>query len=215
MNQLNTRLKQLAIEAQQYPLKSKQRQLALANLLSIMEQSGKLIYPYRGQFQGLYQEIYAEAKQRLFCYICYQIDRYNPQSEVLQWANFMLKHRFFIEAIRDSMPIANQGLKHRRLAKFTIEALYHQNYIELNCQSSPSLLQEVMQSLEEDPEGIFKGTYIGNHPDANFQFLAIKIISGYSWKEISSELGIKISTLNSFYHRCLVKFSPKFKEYLS
>jgi hypothetical protein len=97
----------------------------------------------------------------------------------------------------------------------TIDDLDRNNCIEVTTQLIPSLSQEVIQCLEEDPEGIFKEAHIGNNPAANFQFLAIKIVTGYSWKEISAELGgIKIPTLSSFYYRCLTKFAPKFKEYL-
>ncbi|MBD1842709.1 hypothetical protein H6F89_04655 [Cyanobacteria bacterium FACHB-63] len=64
-------------------------------------QSKKLVRPYLGQYPGMSEEIYAEAQQRLFFYLCKEIDRYNPELEVMQWANFLMKKRFFIEASRD------------------------------------------------------------------------------------------------------------------
>lgn len=82
MKELDKQLKLLALEAQRHPRKSPQRQRALARLLSAINQSGKLTRPYRGQFQGFYQDIYAEAQQRLFFYICERIDDYDPQREV-------------------------------------------------------------------------------------------------------------------------------------
>ncbi len=84
-------LKQLAMEAQRHPPKSRQRQRALAKLVSAIERSGKLAHPYPSYFRGSYKEIYAEAQQRLFCHICEKIDDYDSQREVLQWANFLLK----------------------------------------------------------------------------------------------------------------------------
>jgi hypothetical protein len=214
MNNVDEHLKQLAVEAQGYPPKTKQRQKALAKLVSAIQHSGMLARPYRGCFQGFYEEIYAEASQRLFCHICEKIDTYDTEREVLQWANFLLKKRFFIEASRTVMPTVHKGVDQKQITRLTIDDLDRNNPIE-DDNGNPSLSQEVIECLEDDPEGIFKSTYAANNPAANFQFLAIKIVSGYSWKEISAELGIKIPTLSSFYQRCLVKFAPKFKEYLS
>ncbi|HBB36238.1 MAG TPA: hypothetical protein DDZ80_05700 [Cyanobacteria bacterium UBA8803] len=215
MNQVDERLKQLAREAQRHPPKTKQRQQALAKLLSAIQQSGKLTRPYPGQFQGFYEDIYDEAQQRLFCHICERIDEYDPNREVLQWVNFLLKNRFFIEASRAIMPTVHQGIDPRGIIRLAIDDLDRNSSTELNSQLIPSLSQEVMQCLQADPEGLFKGTYTSDKPAANFQFLAIKLLSGYSWKEISAELDIKISTLSSFYQRCLAKFGHKFREYLS
>lgn len=215
MNEINQQLKQLALEAQQHPAKTKQRQQALTKLLKAIQQSGQLVRPRQGDFLGFYEEIYAEALQRLFFHICERIDDYDPQREVLQWANFLLNKRFFVEASRSVMPTLPKGVNPKEIKRLTIDDLDRNNPIEANIQENPSLFQEVFQCLESDPEGIFKGTHISQHPAANFQFLAIQILSGYSWKEISAELEIKIPTLSSFYQRCLTKFAPKFKEYLS
>jgi hypothetical protein len=215
MNEIDKRLKQLAIEAQRHPPKSKQRQRVLAKLVSAIQQSGKLARPYKGCFRGFYEEIYAEAQQRLFCHICDRLDDYDSQREVLQWANFLLTKRFFIEASRTFMPTVPKGVDQKQIKKFTIDDLDRNNPIEVNPQLIPSLSEEVIQCLNDDPEGIFQTTYVASNPAANFQFIAIKILSGYAWKEISDELGIKVPTLSSFYQRCLTKFAPKFKEYLS
>lgn len=214
MKAIDQQLKQLAQDAQQHPPRSKQRQQALAKLLSAIQQSGQLTRPYPGQFQGFYEDIYDEAKQRLFCYICEKIDQYNPNFEVLQWVNFMLKHRFFLEASRSMMPTLHKGIDAKRVRRLSLDDLDRNNPSEINPQLTPSLLQEIIHYLETDPEGLFKATYTCNQPTANFQFLALQILSGYSWKEISEDLGLKISTLSSFYQRCLAKFSPKIKEYL-
>jgi hypothetical protein len=215
MNQVDERLKQLAIEAQRHPPKSKQRQRALAKLVSSIQQSGMLARPYKGFFRGFYEEIYAEAQQKLFCHICEKIDDYDPQKEVLQWANFLLKRRFFIEASRAIMPTVPKGVNQKQIRKFSIDDLDRNNPAEINPDLIPSLSQEVIQCLDDDPEGVFQSTHVVNNPAANFQFIAIKIVSGYTWKEISVELGIRVPTLSSFYQRCLTKFAPKFKEYLS
>ena len=86
---------------------------------------------------------------------------------------------------------------------------------EVKSSSKYSLSEELIECIQEDQEGLFKNTYITKKPNANFQFIALQILSGYSWKEISAQLGVKIPTLSCFYQRCLIKFAPKFKEYLA
>jgi hypothetical protein len=85
----------------------------------------------------------------------------------------------------------------------------------VNPQLVPLPSQQVLQCLEDDPEGLFQRSHIDHHPQANFQFLAIKRLAGYSWQELSEELGIAIPTLSSFYQRCLTRFAPQLKAYLS
>jgi DNA-directed RNA polymerase specialized sigma24 family protein len=170
------------------------------------------VRPYRGQFRGFYEDIYAEARQRLFLHICEKIDEYDSQREVLQWANFLLGRRFFINASREIMPTMPKGIDPKQITRLTIDDLDRNIPPDKH---SPSLSQEVRQVIEEDPEGIFQRDHVVDRPAANFQAIALKILSGYSWKEISAELDVTISTLSSFYQRCLTKFAPKFKEYLS
>jgi hypothetical protein len=212
---LDEQLKQLAVEAQQHPPRTSQRQRSLARLMSAIYQSKKLIRPYQGQFQGVYEEIYAEAQQRLFLYLCEQIDRYNHNLEVLQWANFLMKKRFFIEASRDLMPTAPKGMDRSQVKRITMDVLEKQNPVELRSRSNASLSEEVIQCIQEDHDEIFQRTHIEQKPAANFQYIALRFLEGYSWKEISEEVDVKVVTLSSFYLRCLAKFAPKFKEYLS
>lgn len=212
---LDDHLKQLAHHAQQHPAKSRERQRAFAKLISAIQKSKKLARPQAGQFQGFYHNIYAEALQRLFAYICDRIDDYSPErGEVLQWVNFLLSRRFFTEASRDVMPTVYKGMDAKTAKFVTIEDLDRNNPDEVNPQLTPSLSQELEQVLEEDPEEIFRKTCIVGHPKANFQVLAIRRLSGFSWQEISSELGVAVPTLSGFYQRCLVRFAPKLKEYL-
>lgn len=211
---LDQQLKQLAIAAQQQPAKTPERQRALARLVDAIYRSKKLVRPYQGQFYGLYEDIYAEAQQRLFLYICEDINRYDPDREVLQWANFLMRKRFFIEASRDFMPVAPKGMDRSQVRRITLDALDKQESLELRSHTKASLSEDVIQYIRDDREGLFRETYIRNQPNANFQYLALRFLGGYSWKEISAELDIKVVTLSSFYLRCLTKFAPKFKAYL-
>ncbi|NEP20231.1 MAG: sigma-70 family RNA polymerase sigma factor [Leptolyngbya sp. SIO4C1] len=212
---LDEQLKELAVEAQRYPPQTPQRQRALTRLIGQLCQSRKLVRPYRGQFYGLYEDIYAEAQQRLFLYICEQIDRYDPEKEVLQWANFLMKKRFFIEASREVMPTAPKGLDLRQVQRITLDSLDRQEPVEARSQSTLSLSEAVIQCIQEDRDGLFQRTHIQHKPAANFQYIALKFLDGYAWKEISAELKVKVVTLSSFYQRCLTKFAPILKEYLS
>lgn len=212
---IDAHLKQLALEAQQHSVQTPERQRALAALVSEIWRSRQLVRPYQGQFQGRYEEIYAEAQQRLFLYLCEQIDRYNPEYEVMQWANFLMKQRFFIEASRDLQTAIPQRVdRHQPVRRMTLEALDKQNPVEVRSQSTASLSEEVIRCIQEDPEGLFMQTYIEKKPHAHFQYIALQFLAGYSWKDISAELDVKVVTLSSFYQRCLVKFAPKFREYL-
>lgn len=215
MTQLDDRLRELAIAAQNHPKSSPARQLALTELIVMIQRSGRLCRPRPGQFQTLYEEIYAEALQRLFYFICKDIEKYNPQrAEVLQWVNYLLDIRFFTEASRDFLPTVYKRMDAKTVQHLTLESLDECNPYELNPQLTPLLSQEVKNCLEEDPEELFSQAHIDNHPAANFQYIALKRLEGYSWQDLSIELNIAIPTLSSFYQRCLTRFGPKLKAYL-
>ena len=212
---IDEQLKRLAVEAQQAPPKSVQRQRSLTRLVSAIYQSRKLVRPYKGQFQGFYHDIYAEAQQRLMLYLCENIDRYDSHREVLQWANFLMQKRFFVEASRDVMLIAPKGMGCSQLKRITLDVLDKQNPVDLQANRTLSLSEEIVQCIKEDSESTFQSTHITGKPHAHFQRIALSFLAGYSWKEISAELDVKVVTLSSFYQRCLLKFAPLFKDYLS
>jgi DNA-directed RNA polymerase specialized sigma24 family protein len=213
---LDQQLKQMAIAAQHHPPKSRLRQRALSQLIRALQQSKKLVRPRRSQFRGFYDEIYAEAVQRLFVHLCEKIDAYQPhRGEVLQWVNFLLDRQFFIEASRDILPTLPKGIDPRRVICLTLEDLDRSNPSEVNPQLVPLPSQQVQQCLEEDPDGRFRAAFVDRSPNANFQVLALRRLAGYSWQDLSLELGISIPTLSSFYQRCLTKFAPQLRAYLS
>lgn len=211
---IDEQLKHLAVNAQQHPPNSLQRRRALTRLVSLMNQSGQLVRPYAGQFHGLYDDIYAEAKQRLFLYVCEHIDRYDPTYAVLQWANFLMKKRFFVEASRDVMPTAPKGMDRSQVQQVTLDVLDKRNPVDERSLATASLSDEIIQYIQEDPDETFRSTHIVGHPAAHFQYIALRFLAGYAWKEIAAELDIKVVTLSSFYQRCLTKFAPLFRDYL-
>jgi hypothetical protein len=205
-DELNQQLRTLAIQAQQQPHGTKERRIALTQLVNAIWQSGKLCHPYKGQFQRAYEDIYDEAVQTLFFYICQKdnIRNYAPErGAVMAWVNMLLGRRFFPEAIPRIIGKGNET----HLEPFELE--------NLRISEPLSLFEQVRQCIEDDPEEIFRNEHIRGHPEANFQAIAIRRYSGVRWKEISAEWDIEVRTLNTFYQRCLKKFAAKFKDYLN
>lgn len=211
-------LRELAIAAKQQPPKSLHRKRLLEKLLRILIGSNQLVKPRRNQFKNHYAEIDIEAKQRLFYHLCSRIDDYDPdRGEVLQWANALLDRRFFIEASRWVLQSVPRGVK--RLSLDDLEKQFNQpeNPVTLEQiypERMPLLSEQVIAWIRADPDGVFKQTHIAGKPAANFQFLALRVIEGYSWQETADRLGISLATLNRFYHRCLDRFSALIKHYI-
>jgi hypothetical protein len=204
-NQLDEQLKELALIAQQHPYGTKERRIALTQLVNAIWQSGRLCRPCSHQFKAVYDDIYDEAVQTLFFYICENdnIKRYDPErGTVMAWVNMLLERRFFREAIP------------RIIGRVNEIYLENSDLENLQVPEPISLFEQVRQYIEDDPEGIFRNVHIRAHPEANFQAIAIRRYSGVPWKEISAEWGISLKSLNTFYQRCLKNFAPTFQEYL-
>ncbi len=204
-------LKELALEAQQHPLGTTARRIALSKLFDGIYRSGRLCHPYKGQFQGVYEQIYNEAVQDLCFYICKRIEMYKPErGEFMTWVNTLLRKRFFREAIPKIIGTAN-GIK----IVYGLE-----NLEDLVCEESKdeddhiSAFQKIRRHIEEDPSGIFREAHIKKYPKANFREIALKRWSGVSWKEISDDLNIPIPTLSNFYQRCLEEFRSELRNLL-
>ncbi|KYC42298.1 hypothetical protein WA1_20200 [Scytonema hofmannii PCC 7110] len=201
-------LKELALKAQQNPLGTTARRIALSKLIDSIYRSSKLCRPYKGQFPKVYEHIYEEAVQDLFLYLCKNIDKYDPQrGEFMTWVNMLLSQRFFKEAIPKTVGKSNEIQLENSFLE-NLEALTIENDEE-NCISQ---FRKIRQYIEKDSRGMFRQTHIINHPKANFQEIAIKRWSGTSWKTISDELGIPIPTLSNFYRRSLEKFRYEFRD---
>lgn len=202
-NELDEQLKQLALTAQQHPKLSQQRQLALTRLINKVMQSRRISRPYKGQFLGIYEEIYDDAVQELLLYICENIEKYDPQrGSVITWINVLLERRFFKEAIP------------RYLDKPGIQKVTLSELDDIAQPKDDKTITEILKEcIELDPENLFKQEHLKDEPKVNFQVLCKRRISGSSWEEIADEFNVKIKTVSSFYYRCLNKFSAKLKEY--
>ncbi len=200
-DELDEQLKQLAKVAQEHPPLSMERRIALTKLVEAILHSGRLWCPPRGQF---HEDIYNEAKQNLLLYFCQKIEKYNPErGSVMAWVNMLLYRRFFRDAVAQ---VTDQQIKELPTLS-DLENL-------ASPEQTPLLSERVRQFIELDPENYFKKEYIGNNLQANFQALMRRRFLGDSWKDISVDFGIKVSTLSSFYQRCIKKLELRFKEYL-
>ena len=201
--QLNIRLKELVLQAKGHPQASKQRRKALTQLINDIWKSGKLIYPPNDKYKLHYKDICDEAVQNLFLFLCQgeNINKYNPErGEVIVWVNMLLKRRFFPEAIPKIVGKESET----NLDKFYIE--------NIALSETKSLYEQVIECIENDSKGVFVKEYIRGHPEANFQAIAYRRYSGMSWKDISAEWGIGISSLHIFFQRSVNKFAPMLRE---
>jgi DNA-directed RNA polymerase specialized sigma24 family protein len=201
-------LKNYALTAQQHLPRSKERQVALSKLITAIQKPGCLCKPSL-TFGAKRQDVITEGRSRLYLFICEQIDRYDPErGEVLQWINNRLRY-LYIEAYRD---LSSQGKG--RVTILSLDDLENQRFPFLESQKTPSMEGKLYRCLEEDADGSFSQAYT-QIPAANFQFIALRRLDGYTWKQISSQLNnISVSTLSSFYRRNLESFVPLLQKYL-
>lgn len=198
-------LQELALQVKQHPQGTTARRIALSKLIDgiyKIYKENKLFHPYTGRFKKkVYEDIYDEAVQNLFLYICKNIDKYDPQrATIITWINMLLSQRFFKEAIPKIIGKANE---------INLESLEHLEDLTSNNSDSEnnyiSACLKIRRYIENDPNGTFREAQMKKYPQVNFKEIAIKRVSGISWQQISSELNIPIATLSTFYQRTLKK----------
>lgn len=202
-NRQDEELKKLALEAQNFPAGSTQRRILLTKMVKIIQNSGRICRP-PSSYPERYEEIYQEACQRLFIYICKNIDNYNPQrGPVMRWVNYYLGMRFFREAMDEVI-----GSPQIRVQPHNPE-----NYVQ---EENSSFLSElIVEYIREDPENLCRGEYMTKYPHVNFRDVALRILTGEKWREISASLNVSVSSLSDFYQRSLKKLAPEIQKYLS
>ncbi|WP_413160432.1 hypothetical protein ACL6C3_18125 [Capilliphycus salinus ALCB114379] len=215
---IDSQLNQLAREAQHHPKSSYQRRQALNILMDHILRSGRLARPKKGSFPfsaSLYEDLYNEALSIMMMEICQNIDKYNPDQDVMAWCNFILDKRFtdcFNQYTRRGLTYLPKGGKNEEVASLpNLEDL--DNFIPPSEHLSES--QELQKLIEENPDNIFTKESIKGQPKATFRFLALaKIWEDRKWKDISAELNVPVSSLCEFYKKRLKEFTPYFREYL-
>lgn len=205
----DAQLKRLAIEAQRHPPQTELRQHTLTQLVEAIRLSGQLARPHQFKFSAqFYSLIYEEAVNRTLTYVCRSIDRYDPDrgqnKKFMNWVNFRLD-RNILECRQEFNEMNIQELP----ALTDLEMLPQP-------EKSASIAEDLREYIEQDIDQVLRNAHIKNRPEANFRAIALaRFIDEKSWAEISSELGIAIPTLSSFFQRRCQKFSPLFEQYLS
>lgn len=195
-------LQDLVVAAQTHPRPSRERQMALGQLVNSLTLSKRLCRPQSGKFPAsVYGEIYAEALQDLFLFVCQNIEKYDSsRGSVLAWINMLLERRFFNQAIPkvlDNTEVTNWTLAD--LDKFVPPSQF------------PSLIEQLEALIDADPGDRFRLAHIRDCPEANFKRLMQLRLRGSSWEDIAKEFGLSISTLSSFFYRSINRFSAQLR----
>ncbi|WP_299488234.1 sigma-70 family RNA polymerase sigma factor [Acaryochloris sp. IP29b_bin.137] len=194
---LEDQLRELVLEARQYPAGHLKRRQCLTQMVRLIENSHKLWHEHT--------PYYEDALQQTWVYFCQNIcepgtgEQYNPdRSSVITWLNRYLKWRL------QDFRIGQQ----KQLARCTSVApgAVNKNQDITNAiaapPDTPPILENTRQWVETDPEGDLANAHIQNRPDVTCQVLLLRRLPPeQSWEKISGELGLPISTLSSFYQR--------------
>lgn len=193
-----------AITAQQCPPLSEQRQEALDELFDEVQRQGQL---WRPRDHEINEEIYNDAVQELWLYLCQNIEKYDPQrASFKRWLNMLLPKRFYNLAYSKIIEKCARGL--------TLYDLDN-SLNTFGCgEQSPSLMEEFEECINLDTEGIFKAEHIKDRPDVSFQLVIQRRLAGDRWRDISEDVGISVAYLNIFCKRSLEKFALHIRKYV-
>ena len=198
MDRLEEQLRRLVNEACGHPLGSQQRQKLLTQIICLTA-------------SRLWREntfYYQDALQQTWLYFCHNVcGAYDSnRGSVITWLNTYLRWR-----LRD--------FQYNR-SPIVYESLFGDggNFIDPVDQLAapsdvPPILENVKLWAQADYDGELGRTHIQGRPDVNCQVLILKRLPPeVSWKELSAEFGLQVSTLSSFYQRqCLTRLR-KFAE---
>ena len=207
-------LQNLALEAQQHPLLSSQRQLALSVLVNKICHSPNLAHPQRQLWSpNLYEDLYNEALQKTLLETCQKIDSYNPQYPVMAWVNFRFNKQFN-SVVGDRYKQGVTYISKEERKKFCFASI---DDLERDIPVTETISEAKLlrQFLEEDPENRLRSEHIKGRPEITFQFLALaKFVEDRTWTEIATNYKIPVKTICSFFTRRLQKLMPYFQKYL-
>ncbi len=200
----DAKLKKLALEAKNAPPNSSLRSYALRELVKAITLSNRLIrfrsYGVSSQFDKL---IYEEAVMETLAYVCTKIDLYDPErgnKKFMNWVNFKLDKNL----LKCRQDFNNPKI----VATYSWSDLENITYKS----NQPSMSDVLYQYIQQDSNNKFKSVFIQDHPEANFQQIALARLSGHTWKEISQHFQLSIPTLSSFFQRNCEKFQDLFKK---
>ena len=201
-------LRQLVIETCRHKYTSSDRQRGLTQLVRLIVKSGKLWKDHAAYYE--------DALQQTWMYFCRNLceattgEKYNPnQSSVITWLNAYLKRRLQDARIQEQKKLA-QTATEKILETYEsidpVEALQGPADI-------PPILEMTKQWAKTDPSGELQSIHIQGHSLVTCQVLILKRLPPEtSWKTMSAEFSISISTLTSFYRRQCIPRLRKFGE---
>ncbi len=202
---MNEQLRQLVAETCSHPPGSLKRQQGLTKIIRLIERSKKLWQEN--------QPYYEDALQQTWLYFCQNVcegvtgEKYDPErSSVNTWLNRYLRWR--LQDFR-----ADEVEKVKKTVSKVCRFDQTTDPIE-NIAASPDIppiFEKVKNWVKTDPQGKLRSLHIQGRPDITCQVLILRRLPPEtSWKKLSAEFGVAVSTLSSFYQRqclpCLRKF---------
>lgn len=211
MDETESNLSQLVEEACKHPPGSAERQKNLTRIIRLTTRKlWKESSPY-----------YQDALQQTWVYFCQNIcegktgEPYDPtRSSVVTWLNVYLKRRlqdFFIEGQKQQARTVPDRDKRSRSGERDETVDLVEN-LPAN-PDVPPLLEDVKKWAEIDRTGELRRIHIDGHPEVTAQVLILRRLPPEtSWKILSQEFGLPVSTLSSFYQRQCLPRLRKFGE---
>ncbi|NJP08656.1 MAG: sigma-70 family RNA polymerase sigma factor [Leptolyngbyaceae cyanobacterium RU_5_1] len=194
---LEDQLRQLVSAACKHPAKSHARQKALTQIIRLVStRLWKENTPY-----------YQDALQQTWIYFCHNIcesgtgQQYDPdRGSIIAWLNFYLRKR----------------LQDFRCRPFEIslsqDSESGKGFDPPDTRGDiPPILDEVRAWAEADATGELRKVQIKNRPEVNCRVLILRRLPPEtSWKVLSEEFEVTVSTLSSFYRRQCLPHLRKF-----
>ena len=199
MSELQERLHQLVSEACQYPPGNLRRQQCLTQIIRLAQSS----------LWKSNQPFYQDALQQTWLYFCRNLcesttgRQYDPScSSVITWLNAYLKRRlqdFELEQHAQRKTEANPPNRDRSNEVDERPSLVDHLAAKPDV---PPILEAVLAWAKADKTGELNEIHVQDHPEITCQVLILRRLPPEtSWKDLSLEFKLPISTLSSFYQR--------------
>ncbi len=193
-----TQVHELVLKVRQYPSGSHQHNHYLTQIIRLIE----------SKLWKFYTPYYADALQQTWFYFAKNVcTTYDPdRGSVVTWLNTYLRYRH--------QDLVNQSLKRQyHEVSIHVENSDREDYfapaIDLPTRDygSLSLLEEIIHQVRTDADGYLQRTHLKDRPDVNCQALILlRLPPETPWKEISTQFGVSIPTLSSFYRRHCIPY---------
>lgn len=197
MDTFDEPLQALIIKTCRYPKGSLERQRGLNQIVSQIQQSGKLL-------RGANTAYYEDALQQTWLYFCRNLceattgDCYNPnQASVTTWLNAYLKRRLQDiqqKVVEEKAIVATSVLSNDEECFDPVDNLPAQP-------TAPPILEEIRDWLEQEKSKLTR-IHLRNRPDINcYMLIQHRLPPETQWEDLSKKLSVPIATLSNFYQR--------------